>query len=682
MLVMLVLAVRLTVSEAWRSPLSQRLGAAAQVAAGEVVVAVPELGAGFIFGCCGLTLAAGVAAGFAGKVRRRHVAWLGGILCIAALLAFSWGGAANKFAAIVGMCDLLTALVAGWVVAAAATTANQRRLIVAALAAIAAAWVMRGMIQWQIDIPDMIKLFEENREKMLASQGIALGEPSAKLFEDRLMGGEVGGYLAMVNVAAAGLVGLVSVLVGTLMAAGRFRTTLPAEEKAGNEVPVLAITLPVLGVLAAGAGLMTFLTQSKGGVAMMLAAAAGIVVGVLAWRIVVRWRRVLFAGAIVAAVAGGVAVIGYGVANDRLPSKTMTFRWHYWTASAEIASDHLWRGVGLNNFGDYYTTYKRPSAPEDVKDPHSYFVRLAAETGVPTTVVIGGLIVAVMCWAVRRKGATDEPEETQVFVPVGVGGVFVLVWLVARRVLADGADDYYTLLTMVFVPLTLGVFLAAWQVLGRLTANGLRAVTIAALVGAGGMLVYDQINTALVTGPVAMLFWVLLGLSVSGAVETAVKSRRKAPIFACAMVVLLAVNFAIGMYLAMVLSPLPHENAFVRHLVRRDFVEASKSLRWAVAFSPRSVDLLRWQVRLNKQLGQDVEADVRRIIDIDRANALVRVDLVRENPGLPAELKRQMLEDALRFDAALASDEPKKMKASDVADVQRSLAELRAMTQP
>src|SRR6202044_2069111 len=92
-----------------------------------------------------------------------------------------------------------------------------------------ASWCAKGLYQRFIDIPDTIAYYQSHREEALASQGIQPDDPDAKLFESRMMSKEVGGFLTLSNVMAAGMVGLMSVLAGTL--AMTVFTTQPTEKK-------------------------------------------------------------------------------------------------------------------------------------------------------------------------------------------------------------------------------------------------------------------------------------------------------------------------------------------------------------------------------------------------------------------------------------------------------------------
>ena len=92
--------------------------------------------------------------------------------------------------------------------------------------------------------------------------------------------------------------------------------------------------------------------------------------------------RGAFAAGVAVFLLGVATVIAIGLKTGGLVIETLTFRWHYWVASARMVRDHLPLGVGWTNFGAHYLGYRLPIAPEEVKYPHNLFVQFATETGV------------------------------------------------------------------------------------------------------------------------------------------------------------------------------------------------------------------------------------------------------------------------------------------------------------
>jgi hypothetical protein len=673
----LVLALRLSLTEVVRETLAQKQSHLLARIDPSRYVDLPFVGPAVTTGFAGLTLllAAGAAAlaSAAGALSTdRILRWL----LIAAVAILGWCSvlaAANRFAAVVGLSDLVAVLAAGW---AASLLCHQRlagdrgrRLLVALFVAVLAAWVAKGLMQRFVDHPDTLAAFLKDRDQILRDQGIAPDSPGAVAYENRLRSAEVTGFLTLANVTAAGLVGLLTVLTGVLAAlvAGNARQRRDA---AAGDVPTWAIYAVAAGAVLVLGVWVLLMTYSNGGAAMGVLCCAAAAAGVFLQPFVSRWRRVLVTLVVVGFVAGMVVVVGYGVHYGRLPSKSLLFRWYYWSAGAQLVHEHPALGVGLNNFGSYYTSVKNAAAPEDVADPHSFFVRLSAELGVPAAVLIAVLVVWTMLSATRAQSAVETPPESPRLVNVMVvAGVLSLAWWLAQYLIAGPYDVYFLALALLSAVLTAAAGTATFSVLaGALPSTRMRALLAAALVGAFGMFVYDQINMALVTGPVAMLFWVLLGFADSGfapAARRTVAGPALALLTAAGGVGVLGFVWLPVIGGTMRWDPAPHEFHFLQAINARDPASAEAALDQALARSSRSMDLLRERIGVRRQLHEPVADDIRRVLALDRANARVRLAFALPPSDLPDAERARALWEALRFDALLAPDEPKRLSAQE-----------------
>ena len=622
-----------------------------------------------------------------------------GVLAFGGLSTFF---AANRFVAVVGLCDVGMGLMAGWSVGVLCDSRllgmAGRRALIAAVVALAAVWTVKGIYQRMIDIPETIKYYELHKDEALAQ---ALGpaqsrDPNSsevKLFESRMNSKEVTGYVTLSNVMGAGMVGLLAVLAGLATA----RVVDPiAEEEAEKEQRPNEISWPALNIglaiVLGVAGIVTlFLTASRGGSVMGIACVVAMAAAAFCWRGIVVRRRMILIGAGAVMILATTAVIGYGVTRDTLPIRTLMFRWHYWTASGKLIERSPVLGVGLNNFGDYYTEVKRASSPEDVKDPHSFFVRIAAEMGVPAAVLVLALIVW-MVLAAMKKGAAEAMATWNVRNAM-MGGVFFCgVWWVLHQLLAEPPDEYSVILSGLAAVIAAGGWALAEGLMSFCGGRGLRFVAIAAVVGAVGMLVYDQINMALVTGPVAMFFWVSLGLGESWSVRAVASSGTVTPgkpgalsgqiggvVFAAAGVVIAAMVWWPTLRGTMAWDPLPWEEQYLAatQADRPDFAAAEHALDEAIARSPRSTELLRQRVLVKLQLHESTVEDVHRILELDRTSARVRVSLATTGSDLPAAERIEMLEQAVQLDAQLPGDETTRLSAQEHAGIDGEIAELR-----
>jgi hypothetical protein len=472
-------------------------------------------------------------------------------------------------------------------------------------------------------------------------------------------------------------------LVHSYASGGKREGQIPAEGIAAFIAVVLAV---------AGLALLPF-TGSKGGTALGAGVAVAILAGGLAWRQAMRWRSVLIGAGVGLLVVAAAGVVGYGVRHDALPSKSLLFRWHYWTASAPMIREHAAFGVGLNNFGDYYLAYKRPSSPEDVKDPHNYFVRIAAEMGVPAAVFAGGLVVWMMAGALRRAGPREELADGQ-----GSRGPFIALccvvafaWALLHLMFFEAAVEFNVYITGLLALLALGVFAATMIALRPPTAGAafpvIRYAAIAAVIGGLGMMIYDQINMALVTGPVAMLFWMMLGVGDSFEAIAPplrrVRALRAAGFAMGAVAAAAALVVVFGLWSpilrgAMPWDPGPDEAVFLRDWNERDFPGALAALDRAITKSPRNLDLQLKRIGVLKLMQRPVAEAIRGVFALDHANAGVRINLAPPESDLPAAERIAVLREALEFDAALPADEYKRLSPEKVEEVKGVIARLEA----
>ena len=170
-------------------------------------------------------------------------------------------------------------------------------------------------------------------------------------------------------------------------------------------------------------------------------------------------RRGLFWAGVAATVLLAAGTIAFGMTYHRLPTKSLMFRWHYWVGAGPMVAGHPWLGVGLNNFGDQYVTYKLPYSPEEVKDPHSFFVRLASEgggAGDGAGFGVGGVVGVAggFCGGGGRtlKGEVKEGNAGALL----FGGTFCGAWWVSHYFLADAQMLYYGLLDFIYAAVGFG----------------------------------------------------------------------------------------------------------------------------------------------------------------------------------------------------------------------------------
>ncbi len=721
------------------------------------VASAPDIGPAFtaVYATLSLLLAAlatlaGVKAGAFSWRRAGQFLLTGGILAWAVASAFH---AQNRFVAVVGAADLAASLCAAWslmvILHPRLLGDGGRRILFAAVLACVSINGFKAFEQYFVEFPDLAQYVHTNREDVLKSQGIENDPGQAQLFLSRIASGEVSGFALDSDVLASELIAGAA-LLALLIAAGAFwfsakrpRATAPsapansepleyaskklrrgsaARSPAEVQVPLEAIAFVAAALVFFLLLWMLALTGSKGGIAAAVLAALLAAGGFVFRDRIARHRRLLLASAATTAVLATASVIFYGIRHDALPTRSLLFRWHYWTASVPIIKKSPVLGVGLNNFGDYYLQYKRPSAPEDVTDPHNFFIRFATETGIPEACAVGLLILWMLQGAFRaasRKVSplASEPAPAVPLFPVCIVSLAIaVIWVLLHALVVEPINEFTFAVTVIYAVLAWGVFLAAWLLLnlpGRSVAHrsdsaapgplgsdpliSSRAICMVLAVAALGMLLYDQVNLALVTGPVAMLFWMLLASADTGRVSIststggapAVSQRRSLALASAGIAICLL--FA-GAFFAAMFSftlplfsqtfpwdPTPPEIAYIRDVNAPDWPAASRELDAAIALAPMSIDLRLQRITLDRdELHRPVADEIRRVFALDRANAVLRVRLALPDSDLPPAERIAALREALDFDSQLETGEAKRLSAETLTTIHVKIAGLQA----
>ena len=287
-------------------------------------------------------------------------------------------------------------------------------LLLVVLAAVGATLAAKSYAQYFMEIPDRIAQFTMYRNEQLKIAGIAPGTPQAAAFENRLRDTAVTGFFGLANLLASLLIVLLMASAG--LAADKFlhaRQSLAAWRqrrlKGDLHTPTLAAVIAV--ILAAAIVPVLLMTRSRGGIIAALAALAS-------WAMICRfrqglarhWKKAVIVSAVALALCSA-GVAAYGLKYDRLPSKTLTFRWHYWTASAQIVQEHPLWGVGPGNFPSAYLSARRPAAEEAVKMPHNFVMHSLAEMGLPAGLCYLAIIGYVLVGICRPR--TDSRNELE-----------------------------------------------------------------------------------------------------------------------------------------------------------------------------------------------------------------------------------------------------------------------------
>ncbi|MBN1943818.1 MAG: O-antigen ligase family protein [Phycisphaerae bacterium] len=497
-------------------------------------------------GFAAVLLAAGVlwllAGAIEGKLRVRYP--------FLAVLVGAWAGwsflsawrAADARAAWLAWMDQVSLLSAGFVVLQLCNSRRRFLLLAAVLAAVGTSQAAKGWMQFGWEHADSARYFDLYGPRQLADMGLQPDEPKAAAYRNRVLSTKLTGYIGLSNMLAAGMLLTLAAAAGLAWAKALYARHLRRRDgplPAGHIRPAFLAAVLMTILTAATAGVFV-LTRCCGAVG----AAGGVVLtAAAAWRfretLARRWKAcvLLVAVAVVLAAAG---VTAYGLARGRLPGKTMTVRWFYWTGAAEIVREHPFLGVGAGNFPEAYLRVRRPQAEEAVKDPHNVLAHAATQYGLPGA----ALYLAVLCGmlVLAWKPARDTATETQTitrdgapapprhdlhhphahhdthgntlrpFVSLPAAACLVLMVFFCRGFLNGAGEEPVLLLLEGVAPavvFAIGLALAGW--FGGspedLPSRSIRAIRLALAAGASAFAIHESVSYGLWMPGTAGLFW-------------------------------------------------------------------------------------------------------------------------------------------------------------------------------
>lgn len=419
--------------------------------------------------------------------------WL--LLVIAGAASCLYAG--NKRLAINGTIDWLCLPVLAIALTQLLDSPGRRRLLLAVVLASATVQSFQCLEQY-LSFDDTWRQYVSMREEFWARQNVPLDSPRVEAFERRIQSREASGFLPHANVAGSHLVMCTLVAIGLVL--GRWRPGRSSRERVLAAGATLLVAILIVGLA---------LTKSLGAVfAGVAGAAVWLALSMGRGWISAHRRAVLIAGCAVAALVV-LAVVAYGVTYDRLPGWSLTFRWQYWTASAEMIADHPLTGVGRENFGRHYLAYKSIQSPEEVSNPHNLFVQAAAEWGLPGLIAVVLMLIGASASALAAV-TTDERDASTSAASVSADESSPMWWgrwlvallgtLLAARFLLLGTGDlnflyYATVTTGIVWSLGFVIGVAAGPVGGENTAAP-RILRMAVVAGLASFLVHDLINFA------------------------------------------------------------------------------------------------------------------------------------------------------------------------------------------
>ena len=323
--------------------------------------------------------------------------------------------ASDKRAALNGWMEQVSLILAGFV--ALQICADRRRfaMVMIVLAALGGALAVKGIYQYFVEVPERIADFRMYHAERLAALGWAPETPQARLIRLRTLDKAPFGFFSLANLYASLLVVLLGSGVGLAAdkiahAARGFDQWRRGRKSGEIYTPAIAAVLTVLAACAVAVALV--LTRSRGAIGAAAAAAVvGVLVALLGERLARHWRKAVL---IVVSVflLGAALVIACGLKHDRLPTRTMRYRWYYWTGAAEVLADRPVLGAGAGNFHTAYLPHRRPQAEEEVKAPHNVVMHALSQYGLGGGLCYLGVLGFVLV-GICRPGCPPAPPSPQ-----------------------------------------------------------------------------------------------------------------------------------------------------------------------------------------------------------------------------------------------------------------------------
>lgn len=496
----------------------------------------------FVFDLLILAGAAGWSLSFAldaePTYRRTGLAWGAG--CILLAVVVSCLAAGNQRLAMNASIDWLCYPILAIALTQLTHRPWHRRVILAAILASACVQAAQCADQYFVGMDEAWEHYQREKAALWARQGVDLDSARVALYERRILSREASGFMPHSNIAASYLVlcgftaaGLVTARWRAVARQLRTRRASGHPAPRGDEMPQPQ-HYPIRLITASGttlaAALIAFAVPLTKSLGAMLSAVAGAVMGILLILFresISRHRTRVYVAGWLFVFAAGVGTLGYGLVENRLPGSSLTFRWQYWKASAQLIADHALTGVGRENFGRHYLQYKDIQSPEEVANPHDFIIQAGAAWGLLGIIGLLAMLFGAsrhICLTRRAhhpvERASDGPDAPPRTLPMIAAWSFPLLFIVVvgRLPLLGTSDPNY----LYYVSMTTGmIWFLGFTAFGagagrpREVAESEAIVWISVALGLFTFLLHDVISFAMFVPATATTFFALLGVCLA-----------------------------------------------------------------------------------------------------------------------------------------------------------------------
>jgi len=438
-----------------------------------------------------------------------------GLALFVAAGAVSVGAASNKRAAINDVVTLAAPMAASIMLVQVLARKDRVVTVLFVVFALGLVTATQCVDQRLAGSADMIADYERDPQRHLEVIGAEAGSFEQMMYEHRLYGKDIRGFLTTSNSTA-------SLLLLAAFAATGFAVDCVMGRRDRSPDALAACSILLAAILWA----VFVMVKSRGGLGAAAVGAGMFAAAIALPRLLRRFRVPILVLCIAAVAAVSAGMIAYGRTHETLPGgASMLVRWQYWEAAVSMYAEKPLTGVGGGNFSVYYPHYKIAAAPETVNDPHNFVLSLLSQYGPLGLVGFLAAFGVVLGRSVSGQGAQDRGEAEAISdghpkrLGIAAAAVIVPAMLVVRPILmaaelgdspgeiASVAVVLYFVPAAAFSAVFILLLLSARGGASMRRAHG-RGFAAGIFCGIAAAAIHNMIDFAIFEPGVLTLFWV------------------------------------------------------------------------------------------------------------------------------------------------------------------------------